>query len=119
MTAGRAYALVLEINMRRRAKCGLELVGAYERCAAICCVLLPDFFRNRNPYVCLVKLLVCTRLAEDGVQILALERLLGGRVEEGQGLVGHDSLNVEEMGGNLRFRKHEFFLFHNDIDLIF
>ena len=35
------------------------------------------------------------------------------RVEERQRLVGHDGLDVEKMGGNLRFRKQELFLFHN------
>ena len=55
-TAGTA-ALVLEVDVRRRVQCPLQLVGADEWRAAVHLVLLPYFIRYRYPGIGLIELL--------------------------------------------------------------
>ena len=101
MASGRGNTFILEIDVSRSPKSLFKFVGPYQRSAAIGRVLLPHFFGNRNPFVRLVEFLVGTLLTEDRIKVFRLQRLPGTWMKERQRLVGHDSLDVEEMGGNL------------------
>ena len=111
---GGAYAFVLEIDVRRGAERCFQLISTHQRCAAVGGILLPYLLRNGDPLIRLVQLLVRAGLAEDGIKIFRLERLTRGGMQERKRLVGHHSLNVEIMGGNLGFRQQVLFLFHNE-----
>ena len=95
----------------------LKFVSAHKRGAAVRCVLLAYGLRDGDPLVRLVQLLVCAGLAEDWVEVFGFQRLLGAGMQEGQRLVGHDGLDVKEMGGDFALREHEFFLFHGSFVL--
>ena len=115
VAAGGRNGLVLEIDVGRGAEGLLQFIGTHERGAAVGRVLLADGLRDGNPLVRLVELLAGALLHEDGIQVLGFQGLLGGRVQERQGLVGHDRLDVEEMGRNLGLRKQILFLSHGVI----
>ena len=112
VAAGRRDTLILEIDMRRGSEGLFELIGTHERGATIGGILLADGFRDGDPFVGLVQFLIGAGLAEDGVEVFGFERLLGAGMQERHGLVGHDRLDVEEMGRNLGLREQEFFLSH-------
>ena len=113
VASGRAHALVLEVDVCRGAQGCFQLICSYQRGTAVCGILLTYGFRDGDPLVCLVQFLVGAGLAEDGIEVLGLQRLLCCRVKERQRLVGHDCLDVEIVRRNLRFRKHVLFLSHN------
>ena len=112
VAAGRGHGLVLEVDVGRGAEGLLQLIGAHERGAAVGGVLLADGLGDGDPFVRLVEFLVGAGLAEDRIQVFGLQGLLGGRVQERQRLVGHDRLDVEEVGRDLALREHVLFLFH-------
>jgi hypothetical protein len=87
--------------MCRSPKRLFKFISPYERSATVSSILLTHFLRNRNPFIGLVKFLVSALLAEYRIKILGAKGLPGSRMKERKGLVGHDSLDVEIMRGNL------------------
>ena len=110
--SGRRDTLILEIDVCRCAERGLKVISPYQRRASVAGVLFTDRFRDRNPLVCRVELLVGARLAEDRVEILGFQGLVGGRVEDRHWLVGHDCLHVEPCCRDVALWEQELFLSH-------
>ena len=92
-----------------------QSVGTYQGGAAVVFVHVAYFFGNFNPGVCLVQFLPAEFFGKDGEEVFRLQWLPGGRVQGGEWLVFHVSLDVVPIPGYLVFRKHESFSFfaHN------
>ena len=112
MAAGRAHALILEIDVRGRTERFFQVIRAHERRAAVHGVLLADRFGDGDPFVGLVEFLLRTFFAEDRVEVFDLERLFRSGIEDREGFVGHHGLHVEVVGRDFALREQEFFLFH-------
>ena len=110
--AGRGDALILEIDVGWSAEGGLKIVGSHKRSASVAGVLLAYRLGDRDPLVSCVEFLVSAGLAEDRVEILGLQGLVCGRIEDWHRLVGHDCLHVEPCCRDFALREQEFFLSH-------
>ncbi len=112
MAAGGRNRFILEIDMGRSPKGLFQFVGSHERSAPVGSILLADRFGDRNPFVRLVEFLVGTGLTEDGIEVFRFKGLMGCRIQERKRLVGHNRLDVEEMGRDFALRKQVLFLSH-------
>ena len=101
-----AYTLVFKIYVGRSAESFLQTISTHQRGGAVIFVFLAHFLRNLNPAVGGVQFLTATFFGEDREQILGFERLMSGRMERGQRLVGHVGLDVVPIVRNLGFRKY-------------
>ena len=109
--AQRIHALVLEVDVSGRAQRFLQSVGTDKRRTAVIGVELAHLFRNFNPSVGCVELLLGSTTGEDVTEVINRYGLTV-RCQHGHRLVRHLGLNVVPFFGNLRFLKDESFLFH-------
>ena len=91
--------LVLEVDVGAGAESLLEGVGADERCGAIVSILLLNLFRDVDPGVCLVKLLLRAFEVEDVGEILSLHGLMSLGVQWRERFVRHLCLYVVPLCG--------------------
>ena len=80
--------------MSRSAKCLFESVSADQRCRTIVLIHVANFFRNVDPCMFGVHLLITAGFCKDWIHILGLHWLLGSRIERRKWLVRHVGLNI-------------------------
>ena len=108
----RAYAFVLEIDVRRGVQCLLEPVCADKGSGAVVGVHLADLFRNVNPPVRHVQLLSYAFTAEQHRHLILRHRLVRPGVEHRLRFMRHVCLNVVPLRRNLILLQKESFLSH-------
>ena len=119
MTAHGAYALVLEIDVCRRAESLFQTVGANQRRGAIVFIHVSYGFGDMDPRIHLIHLLTCQFFGKDGEQVFCAQRLLSCRVEGRKRLVNHISLDVVPLGRDFLLSQEESFLLAHNCSLIF
>ena len=112
--AERVDTLVLEVDMCGCVERLFEGIGPDQRCGAIILVHIEHRLRDVYPCMLRIEFLFGALQTEDMRQVFGLERLFGGRIERRQRFVGHLSLNVVPLGGQVLLLKDKSFLLcHN------
>ena len=96
-----ADALVLEVDMCRCVQRALQPVGPDERCGAPVLVEVAHLFRDLDPCICRVQLLLRQAAGEERVEVFALQWLLCARVQHRLRFGGHVSHDVVPCCGNI------------------
>ena len=106
--------LVLEIDVCGRAESLFEGIGTYEWCGTVIFIHIEHRLGDVYPRVLAIEFLFRTFITEDVGKILGRQRLLSGRIEGRQWLVGHLGLDIVPLGRNLVLLKDKSFLFAHD-----
>ena len=101
MRTQRIGRFVLEIDMGRSVEGLLQSVGTHERCRTVVGILVAHLLGNVDPRMLGVELLTGTFHAEDVSKVFGHHRLMGGRMEGRQRLVGHVGLDVIPLCGDV------------------
>ena len=106
------HRLVLEIDVCRRLQRLFQGIGAHQRRTAIGFIFVHHLVGDGDEIMFGVQFLDAALAREDVGQIVHTQRLLGGRMKRGHGLVGHIGLNVIPCCGQLVLLQNKSFLFH-------